>query len=79
MAWGEFVWGEGYIRDVEQTLTRREIEDLIRFEWPNGQRVMVAYQVRRNVSGPYAWDSDQLIFNEDVVPAENSDPVIGAY
>jgi phage tail-like protein len=71
-SWGEFAWGEGCFREVEATLTRREIEDLIRFEWPNGHRVMVAYRVRRNVAGVEAWDSDEPIFNEDIVPDENS-------
>jgi hypothetical protein len=52
MAFGEFVWGEGdHYKAVEPTLTRREIENLIRFEWPNGQRVMVEYQIRNNVAG----------------------------
>lgn len=77
MAWGEFVFGEGYFRDMEATLTRKEIEDLLRFEWPNGQRLMVQYQMRRNVAGVEAWESDQPILNEDYVPDENSGPVIG--
>lgn len=40
---------------------------------------MVEYKVRPGVSGPEAWDSDQLIFNEEVVPDEDSGPVIGAF
>lgn len=77
-SWGEFAWGEGIFREVEQTLTRKEIEDLIRFEWPQGNRVMVEYQVRRNVAGVEAWDSDELILNEEIVPDENSGPITGA-
>ena len=76
--WGEYVWGEGYIAETRATLTTREIEDLIRFEWPNGQCVMVEYQVRRNVAGVEAWDSDEPIFNEDIVPGENSGAMLGA-
>ena len=72
------VWGEGYLRDTEATLTRKEIEDLIRFEWPNAQQMMVVYQVRRNVAGVEAWDSDEPILNEDFVPDENSGPITGA-
>jgi phage tail-like protein len=78
MAFGEFVWGEGYTRDVEPTLTNKEIEDLIRYEWPNGQQMMIEYQVRRNVAGLEAWDSDQPILNEDIVPDENSGAITGA-
>jgi phage tail-like protein len=75
--WGEFVWGESYVAETRATLTAREIEDLIRFEWPNGHRVMVEYQARRNVAGVEAWDSDEPIFDEDVVPDENSGPIVG--
>jgi phage tail-like protein len=76
-AWGEFAWGEGYFRDTEATLTRKEIEDLLRFEWPNGQRMMVGYQVRRNVAGVQAWESDEPILNEEIVPDENSGAITG--
>lgn len=76
--WGEFAWGEGCLRDTEPTLARKEIEDLIRFEWPNGHRVMVDYQIRRNVAGVEAWESDQPVFNEDIVPDENSGTITGA-
>jgi hypothetical protein len=73
MAWGQFVWGQGnYYRDCKPTLTRREIEDLLRFEWPDGQRMMVEYQIRRNVAGPESWDSTEPVLNEDFVPDENS-------
>jgi phage tail-like protein len=75
--WGEFAWGEGSFRELESTLSRKEIEDLLRFEWPQGHRVMVDYQVRRNVAGVEAWDSDEPIPNEDIVPDENSGPIIG--
>lgn len=74
MSWGEMVWGEGYFRDTEATLTKREIEDLIRFEWPNGQQVMIQYKVRRNVAGPEAWE-DTIPWNENEVPLENSGPM----
>jgi len=75
--WGDFAWGEGCLRETEATLTRREIEDLVRFEWPNSHRVMVGYTVRRNVAGIEAWDSDEPIFNEDIVPDENSGAITG--
>jgi phage tail-like protein len=78
MTWNEMVWGEGYFRETEATLTTKEIENLIRYGWPNGQQMNVAYQVRRNVAGPEAWDSDQPILNEDIVPDENSGPITGA-
>ncbi|MGA9774018.1 MAG: phage tail protein [Blastocatellia bacterium] len=77
-SWGEFAWGESNFRDVEPTLTRKEIEDLIRFEWPLSHRVMVDYQVRRNVAGVDAWESDEPIFNEDIVPDETSGTITGA-
>lgn len=76
-SWGEFAWGESDFRDVEQTLTRKEIEDLIRFGWPQGHRVMIDYQVRRNVAGVEAWESDEPILNEDIVPDENSGAITG--
>jgi phage tail-like protein len=74
-AWGSFGWGEGYFRDVRPTLTQREIEDLLRYVWPQGQRVMIDYVRPRTVSGPYAWDATEPILIEDVVPDENSGPV----
>lgn len=77
MSWGEMVWGEGYFRETEATLTRKEIEDLIRFEWPNAQQMMIAYQVRRDVAGVEAWDSDEPILNEEIVPDENSGAITG--
>ena len=49
---GEWVWGEGYFADTLPTLTRREIEDLCRFEWPEGQRMMIDYRILRNIPGP---------------------------
>lgn len=76
--WGEFTWGEAYFAETKMTLTAREIEDLIRFQWPNGQRIMVEYKTRWNVAGVEAWESDEPIFNEDVVLDENSGPILGA-
>jgi hypothetical protein len=75
MAWGEFVLGEGFYRDVEPTLTNREIEDLIRFQWPNSNRVMVDYQVRPNVAGYEGWEKT-IPWDEETVPDENSGPMV---
>lgn len=74
--WGEFAWGEGgsYFADTLPTLTRREIEDLCRFEWPMGQRVMIEYRRRRNVAGPDAWSERELLLN-NFVPPEDSAPL----
>lgn len=49
--WGEQVWGEGILRDTQPTLTYREIEDLVRYEWPSGQSVYVDYYTPPNVNG----------------------------
>jgi len=76
MTWNEMVWGEGYLRETRPTLTKREVEDLIRFAWPNGQRLMIEYVNRRNVAGPSAWESDQTVFNEDIVRDENSGAIL---
>jgi len=69
---GELVWGEGLYRETTATLTTREIEDLLRWEWPNGQRLMVEYAVFEPVSGPEAWDSQEPVLDETVVPNEVS-------
>ena len=78
MAWGEMVWGEGYLREVSPTLTNREIEDLLRFEWPNGHRMTIEYKALPSVSGMEAWDNDDPVLNEGAVPDELGGAVIGA-
>ena len=70
MAWGECVFGEGYLRDTRPTLINREIEDLIRFAWPVGHRLMIEYRTHLPVSGPGAWDSDRPVLDEGIVPDE---------
>ncbi len=37
---------ESFASDTRETLSKREIEDLIRFQWPQSQRVMIDYRVR---------------------------------
>lgn len=51
-AFGEFAWGRDYFADTRPTLTRKEIEDLCRFEWPESQRMMIDYRVLPEKPGP---------------------------
>lgn len=67
-AWGSVVFGEGYVRETKATLTKREMEDLLRYVAPNGQRTMVEYVTPDIVSGPYAWNATEPILREDVIP-----------
>lgn len=68
--WGEFVWGESHFQNTKPTLTRQEIEDLLRFQWPNSQTIMIEYARHRTVSGPFIWDSNEPFFNDDFVLEE---------
>ncbi|HEY6329414.1 MAG TPA: hypothetical protein VI756_08750 [Blastocatellia bacterium] len=80
MAWGGvdgMVWGEGFFRNVAQTLTRTEIENLVRFEWPNSQRLMVEYVAYPDVTGETAWDEARPVLNESWVPDETGETVEG--
>jgi hypothetical protein len=77
MMWGSMCYGQGFYREAAQTLTRRQIEDLIRFEWPNGQRVMVEYVIHPNVTGETAWDETAPILNESWVPDEAGETMAG--
>jgi hypothetical protein len=74
---GEFFWGEGYFAEQRPMLTRREIEDLIRFQWPTGQQVMIDYSRRDNVGGVESWNAFEVMMNEELVPEENSGPIGG--
>jgi hypothetical protein len=71
------VYGEGYYRETSPTLTFRQIEDLVRFEWPNGQRVMVQYVLNPNVTTQTAWDETAPVLNESWVPDETGETVTG--
>jgi hypothetical protein len=74
--WGEFVWGEGFFADQKATLTNREIEDLLRFQQPASQQLMIDYMRRDDISAIAAWNDTDLFFNEDLIPDENTEPVI---
>jgi len=41
--WGEAVCGESPVTTSTRVLTLREIESLLRFQWPNGQELMIHY------------------------------------
>jgi len=66
------VVGEGYVRNVAQTLTRREIDNLVRFEAPNAQIVVMEYLTLPDV-GEEAWDSAYPVLNEGQIPDEQAD------
>ncbi|HEY6334233.1 MAG TPA: hypothetical protein VI756_33270 [Blastocatellia bacterium] len=76
--WGQAVYGQSFYRKTCPTLTRREIEDLVRFEWPNAQRVMMDYVVFPAVSGAGVWDSAAPVLSEAVVPDEAGETIAGA-
>lgn len=48
--WGEGAWGEFYYAAPEPVLTDKEIFDLIRFQQPNAQEVIVAFSGLREDS-----------------------------
>jgi phage tail-like protein len=77
-AFEELCFEEGYMSDTLATLTRSEIEELLRFQWPNAHRLMIEYRTRRNLAGPEAWNSGEVIFNEDLTFDENSGTFLGA-
>lgn len=67
---------ETFVSNPTATLSRAEIEDLLRFEWPTSQRLMIHYHSRRNVAGPEGWE-DVIPLNEEVVPDESSGMLTG--
>lgn len=75
--WGEFAYGEGFFAEQKATLTRREIEDLLRFQQPASQQLMVDYLRRDDISIIGFLNDNNLFFNEDAVPDEDGSEPFG--
>ena len=75
----EMALDEGLVLETQETLTKAEIEDLLRFQWPNANLLMIHYLSRLNLAGPEAFDSSRVVINENILPDENSGPITGAH